>query len=151
MTDLNYIFRSCFYFVTWPPPLVEKQKTTHWSNWAWPWRRQSCLRLKTIDTTDLFIVSSEIEPLTLNIWVKSSSIIKINEKFGILKMSLYFNFIKNSLLKWYQLSLILTITISTKTSSNLVCRECLKILMKSRFKPIWSWFDIESVKTSVAM
>ena len=41
-----------FTFVNWhSPPLnlrVQKRKTTLWSNWAWPWSRQSCFILCNI-------------------------------------------------------------------------------------------------------
>ena len=36
------------FFVKWPPPFnirVQKRKITLWSNWAWPWSRQSYLSL----------------------------------------------------------------------------------------------------------
>ena len=37
------------FFKKHPPPFnlrVHKRKTTLWSNWAWPWSRQSCIIIK---------------------------------------------------------------------------------------------------------
>ena len=63
---MKCIFRPCFSFLSNDTPLpplnlrVKNQKSTLWSNWAWPWSRQSCLYLgqdsfqEILQSTNLF-------------------------------------------------------------------------------------------------
>ena len=86
--------------------------------------------------------------LTLNISVNSSSNERIRGSFGICSLGgflncyWFWNFIRNWLrysslkrsLKFWKEDLCLTLNNSAKTSSNLACRGCFKILSKSKIQ-----------------